>query len=879
MHGGARGRMARHGSSSSLSSTDGSVAPSQRHSAASPVSSSRGHQSSSSEVLHSTILAHLSSSNKGDVNHTPPMGGQLQLSTPPRPNATNGTQLQPVTRSTGTGASPWSSVPVVGGDSYVSGGGGFTRSVVTPRRRGSLDADDEDTCDSGGDCTAGGALLPPAAIERDAARKSSTAASEGDAVPLLTLDPLMPPSQLQLESAMEGVRLSLAALTLPPTSAAAGSARPDSNGHGVTPAAVSASARPGNDSSGSGTGGVSSSRMATDAAFSHTVDSCRSVVSSPGVVASHGGSGGISDLLPSSSGSSSSSNTFVGMPPPPKFPVVPRFSMRSISHNAGGGAVGSPSPIAPNNSGSSGGGGFPLYGPSPLSHPRVVRSSGIVATAPIVASTTTLSGSTAGANSTASSSSSDNGTPTLSDAATLANNRNQLLMQRQQQHQHSGSLGRGISGTIGSSPDAFPTSTSFSGIFGSSPETFPTSTSSTFTATPTAEVVSSYLSDTATSAHQPLPSVDSECVQNTPVCDANGGDGTPAISAITSRDPRQLQLVGAGTGGETTASQASKAVMENTTRPPIAPVIAAAAAAAVTIVTPWSPVPYPLPYVYYSNNRRGGQSSTMNGTGKRPSAAAAVVGPSGVPPNPATAINSNSSTPHIMYSTMISPRRLSAVGALSLSALSSPLLHAACSGNSSNSKSGGSVNPHESTTNGDSSSSGAPAVSASIDSVSNSSSSDDGGVRPILTRAMGDEPIPSLSLTQSSSVLSAGVEPQQHDGNGISSGVAASSLTPKGCITTSGTTNTAAAPSSSSGNRPPVLPSPGRVVSSLSPKVDIPGADAHGRPYYSLIADGVHVHPYAVAVAYETHPEGERVCHCAQAPHLNVVPVVLRGVG
>jgi len=30
----------------------------------------------------------------------------------------------------------------------------------------------------------------------------------------------------------------------------------------------------------------------------------------------------------------------------------------------------------------------------------------------------------------------------------------------------------------------------------------------------------------------------------------------------------------------------------------------------------------------------------------------------------------------------------------------------------------------------------------------------------------------------------------------------------------------------------------------------------HERPYYSLIADGVHVHPYAVNIAYETHPSG-----------------------
>ena len=38
--------------------------------------------------------------------------------------------------------------------------------------------------------------------------------------------------------------------------------------------------------------------------------------------------------------------------------------------------------------------------------------------------------------------------------------------------------------------------------------------------------------------------------------------------------------------------------------------------------------------------------------------------------------------------------------------------------------------------------------------------------------------------------------------------------------------------------------------------VVIPGADEHGRPFYSLIVDGVHVHPYAVTVAYDTHPRG-----------------------
>jgi N-acetylglucosamine-6-phosphate deacetylase len=30
----------------------------------------------------------------------------------------------------------------------------------------------------------------------------------------------------------------------------------------------------------------------------------------------------------------------------------------------------------------------------------------------------------------------------------------------------------------------------------------------------------------------------------------------------------------------------------------------------------------------------------------------------------------------------------------------------------------------------------------------------------------------------------------------------------------------------------------------------------HERPYYGLIVDGVHVHPYAVNIAYETHPRG-----------------------
>ena len=40
------------------------------------------------------------------------------------------------------------------------------------------------------------------------------------------------------------------------------------------------------------------------------------------------------------------------------------------------------------------------------------------------------------------------------------------------------------------------------------------------------------------------------------------------------------------------------------------------------------------------------------------------------------------------------------------------------------------------------------------------------------------------------------------------------------------------------------------------PPASIPGADSHGRPFYSLIVDGVHAHPYAVALAYETHPAG-----------------------
>lgn len=31
---------------------------------------------------------------------------------------------------------------------------------------------------------------------------------------------------------------------------------------------------------------------------------------------------------------------------------------------------------------------------------------------------------------------------------------------------------------------------------------------------------------------------------------------------------------------------------------------------------------------------------------------------------------------------------------------------------------------------------------------------------------------------------------------------------------------------------------------------------SHDRPYYSIIVDGVHCHPYAVTVAYETHPRG-----------------------
>ena len=38
--------------------------------------------------------------------------------------------------------------------------------------------------------------------------------------------------------------------------------------------------------------------------------------------------------------------------------------------------------------------------------------------------------------------------------------------------------------------------------------------------------------------------------------------------------------------------------------------------------------------------------------------------------------------------------------------------------------------------------------------------------------------------------------------------------------------------------------------------LDLPGSDAHGRPFYGLIADGVHVHPYAIAVAHATNPSG-----------------------
>lgn len=33
-------------------------------------------------------------------------------------------------------------------------------------------------------------------------------------------------------------------------------------------------------------------------------------------------------------------------------------------------------------------------------------------------------------------------------------------------------------------------------------------------------------------------------------------------------------------------------------------------------------------------------------------------------------------------------------------------------------------------------------------------------------------------------------------------------------------------------------------------------ANGHARPFYGLISDGVHVHPYAVSIAHETHSDG-----------------------
>ncbi len=70
----------------------------------------------------------------------------------------------------------------------------------------------------------------------------------------------------------------------------------------------------------------------------------------------------------------------------------------------------------------------------------------------------------------------------------------------------------------------------------------------------------------------------------------------------------------------------------------------------------------------------------------------------------------------------------------------------------------------------------------------------------------------------------------------------------------SATPDNAAAAAAVYGYRPPVAASTSR------PHGHTGGGNAatsvHERPFYSLIVDGVHVHPYAVNIAYETHPAG-----------------------